>query len=395
MTPLQGVLAINKPLGITSAQVIRDLQNHITPSKTFAATLAAQQPVYDKRNAPRKRSRKQKLSEKQIKAGHGGTLDPAASGVLVIGLGNGTKRLGDFIRCTKSYETVVLFGAKTDTYDSECGEINMAPYEHVTREAVDKALESFKGEFMQRPPVFSALRIGGKRSYDLAREGNATHEMVQRPVVVVKLEVLDWMPGGTHEFQWPTPKPKSQDEGGAKRRKNNDKSREPPLVQEQTETETLANAATTAATVQAEQVETEAPSSALTTKTDSRDIKTEEEEPLMTSAISEAAAPDDQKPKDAANDSQTKCPAPAVRLRMTVNSGFYVRSLCYDLGEAVGSAAFMAALVRTRQQDFELGKNVFDYSDLEKGEDVWGPSMTKLLHQWNAKSDNAHPTSDT
>jgi len=67
---------------------------------------------------------------------------------------------------------------------------------------------------------------------------------------------------------------------------------------------------------------------------------------------------------------------------MTVSSGFYVRSLCHDLGAELKSLAFMASLARTRQSEFELGKNVLEYDDLALGEDVWGPKVTSMLEQW-------------
>ena len=77
---------------------------------------------------------------------------------------------------------------------------------------------------------------------------------------------------------------------------------------------------------------------------------------------------------------------PAVKLRMTVTSGFYVRSLSHDLGEAVGSLACMSELVRTRQGDFEMGRNVMEYEELDKGEDVWGPQVEKLLEEWEGRN---------
>jgi tRNA pseudouridine55 synthase len=67
---------------------------------------------------------------------------------------------------------------------------------------------------------------------------------------------------------------------------------------------------------------------------------------------------------------------------MTVTSGFYVRSLCHDLGAAVGSLGCMAALVRSRQGDFELGKNVFEYADLAQGEEHWAPKVRQMLDDW-------------
>jgi tRNA pseudouridine55 synthase len=77
---------------------------------------------------------------------------------------------------------------------------------------------------------------------------------------------------------------------------------------------------------------------------------------------------------------------------MTVTSGFYVRSLCHDLGAAVGSAALMAELERTRQGQFELGKNVLEYSDLAKGESVWGPKVESMLDDWYEKEEKPQNT---
>ena len=75
---------------------------------------------------------------------------------------------------------------------------------------------------------------------------------------------------------------------------------------------------------------------------------------------------------------------------MTVTSGFYVRSLCHDLGHAIGSLGIMAKLVRTRQGPFELGANVLPYEDLKEGEDVWGPKVKAMLATWEKE----HPRTD-
>lgn len=76
---------------------------------------------------------------------------------------------------------------------------------------------------------------------------------------------------------------------------------------------------------------------------------------------------------------------------MTVTSGFYVRSLCHDLGAAVGSLGLMASLVRSRQGEFELGKNVLAYEDLEKGEDRWAPQVQQMLDNWTPKPAGDRP----
>ena len=85
--------------------------------------------------------------------GHGGTLDPLASGVVVVGVGSGTKNLGDFLGGWKEYEATCVFGIVTDTYDAEGKILRRAPTAQVTREAVKQALESFMGEIQQRPPM--------------------------------------------------------------------------------------------------------------------------------------------------------------------------------------------------------------------------------------------------
>ena len=115
------------------------------------------------------------------------------------------------MECTKSYETVVLFGAETDSYDSVGRVVGRKGYEHVTRGAVEEALGNFRGRIMQRPPVFSALRVRGKRLYEYAREGKEVPvEIQEREVEVEKVEVVEWMEGKTHQYHWPT----EEGEGG-------------------------------------------------------------------------------------------------------------------------------------------------------------------------------------
>ncbi len=127
------------------------------------------------------------------KVGHGGTLDPLASGVLPICLGRAT-RVSEFLaESSKTYRAVVAFGAATDTYDAEgtvTEEINAS---HLTRETVEEALGPFRGIIMQEPPMYSALKHEGKRLYELAREG-ITVERPKRETAVHKLEIVSWDP---------------------------------------------------------------------------------------------------------------------------------------------------------------------------------------------------------
>jgi tRNA pseudouridine55 synthase len=153
--PLEGLLAINKPTGISSAEALRRLQKLFKPSSIFAATLQAEKEKREQESHnQRNRRKKQSAKRVDVKIGHGGTLDPMASGVLIAGIGAGTKKLQDFLVCTKTYEATAMFGAGTDTYDSEGKVIAWANWEGITREKVEEALGQFRGDIMQKPPMW-------------------------------------------------------------------------------------------------------------------------------------------------------------------------------------------------------------------------------------------------
>ncbi|KAK5119005.1 hypothetical protein LTR62_000216 [Meristemomyces frigidus] len=396
----EGVFAIHKPSAITSAQVIRDVQRHFNPSTLFAPWMKAEQSRKDAESHNQKnkrRSWKQKQAS-QVKIGHGGTLDPLATGVLILGVGSGTKALHGFLECTKSYETVVLFGTATDTYDNEGKIVARQPYEHVTREAVEQALEKFRGDIMQKPPIYSALRVQGKRLYEYAREGKEVPvEIKERPLKVEDLEVLEWYEGGSHEWKWPEQEAEAEDKvvaqkimgvetaggdeqgstGGAKRKREVEDTVDGPATNDVSAKRTKNSA----------EPEPSLTADATLPKPDTvpEETLTSTAEPpappLSTTTTSEPTAP----PAPTTTTATSPCPAPAVRLRMTVTSGFYVRSLAHDLGAALGSLGIMASLVRTRQGEFELGKNVLPYDDLAKGEDVWAPKVERMLDDWQEK----------
>jgi len=121
----------------------------------------------------------------------------------VVGVGKGTKRLNDFLDCTKEYRTTCLLGCETDTYDSEGARIRTAPWRHVTREKLEDALVQFRGEIQQAPPIFSALKMDGMPLYDYARKGIPLPRPIEkRPVTVHSLELVDWK-GSDHSYRWP------------------------------------------------------------------------------------------------------------------------------------------------------------------------------------------------
>jgi tRNA pseudouridine55 synthase len=127
------------------------------------------------------------------KVGHAGTLDPMATGVLVLCMGAAT-RLSDYVmHATKQYQAQVRLGATTDTYDAE-GEITAEhDSSHITRETVEQAITDFRGDIEQVPPMYSAIKQEGKKLYELARAGQ-TVERPPRPVRIDSLHMTDWSP---------------------------------------------------------------------------------------------------------------------------------------------------------------------------------------------------------
>ncbi len=121
--------------------------------------------------------------------GHAGTLDPLATGLLIVCCGKATKTIESYQDQEKVYETVVRLGATTATYDSEQPEQNVQDVDHLQPEAIAAAVQSFVGEIDQLPPMYSARKVGGKRLYELARKGQEVERSTRR-VVIHSIEVL-------------------------------------------------------------------------------------------------------------------------------------------------------------------------------------------------------------
>lgn len=377
---VEGVFAINKPPSITSAECLRQLQSHFNSSTLFAPLLAQERE--NRRNGYQKKSRGHKSRDPglQVKLGHGGTLDPLATGVLIVGVGAGTKSLSRFLECSKEYECAVLFGAATDTYDITGKVVARKSAAGVTKEKVRVALEKFKGAIMQVPPVFSALRVNGKRMYEYAREGREMPEVKARELSVESMELVEWL-DGQHEFGIPEAEAEEEEKAAARwllhldgdavhRREANGSLKRKRGGEE--------------AAASADEDVTAAKRSKSSPDTELSDHP----ETSQTIAESAAKAPAEtaDPPETSAYPSPSTLRPPAAKLHMTVSSGFYVRSLCHDLGAAVDSLGLMASLVRTRQGPFALGKNVLEYKDLEKGEEVWGRKVKGMLEEWMAEN---------
>ncbi len=130
------------------------------------------------------------MGGKKIKVGHAGTLDPLASGVLIICTGRATKRIEELQAGTKEYVATLRLGATTPSYDLEHEIDATYPTEHITEELVRETLTRFEGDIMQVPPVFSAVKVEGKRAYDLARKGRDV-ELKAKPLRIDEIELLD------------------------------------------------------------------------------------------------------------------------------------------------------------------------------------------------------------
>jgi tRNA pseudouridine55 synthase len=129
------------------------------------------------------------------KAGHAGTLDPLASGILPIALGEATKTVAWLMEAEKSYRFTIEFGTSTDTQDREGKVIGLSPVRPIKAD-IEAALATFIGNIQQVPPIYSAIKIAGERAYDLARDGE-TPEMVARPVFLRSATLID-MPDVDH-----------------------------------------------------------------------------------------------------------------------------------------------------------------------------------------------------
>lgn len=129
--------------------------------------------------------------KKNIKVGHAGTLDPLATGILLICLGKATKQAEALQGQPKEYIAKIRLGATTPCYDLEKEIDQLYPYEHITREAVEALLPKFLGEQEQIPPIFSAKLIDGTRAYEMARAG-AQVQMKPAVITIYQLELLDF-----------------------------------------------------------------------------------------------------------------------------------------------------------------------------------------------------------
>ncbi|MDR2835114.1 MAG: tRNA pseudouridine(55) synthase TruB [Bacteroidales bacterium] len=159
------IIVIDKPLTWTSFNVVNKVRNIIC----------------------------RKLQLKKMKVGHAGTLDPLATGVLVLASGKYTKLIEQIQAGEKVYDAVVCLGATTPSYDLETKIDQIFEYQHITLEMINEAVDKLRGVIMQSPPKYSALKIEGKHAYDLARKGKEVilekREIILSDIIIQKIEL--------------------------------------------------------------------------------------------------------------------------------------------------------------------------------------------------------------
>lgn len=159
------IIGIDKPLGWTSFDAVKRIRGAI----------------------------QRRLHVKKFKVGHAGTLDPLATGVLIVCTGRATRKISELQEGMKEYIAEVTLGATTPSFDLETEIDATFPYEHITREMIEGVLPGFTGRVMQVPPVFSAVKIDGKRAYSFARKGKDV-ELKAKPLEIRELELLEFNP---------------------------------------------------------------------------------------------------------------------------------------------------------------------------------------------------------
>jgi len=222
-----------------------------------------------------------KLGIKKLRVGHAGTLDPLATGVLIVCTGKATKQIDQIQASTKEYVATLKLGATTPSFDMETEEDATYPIDHITREKVEDVLQQFQGTIEQVPPVFSAVKVDGKPAYKMARKGKDV-KMKTKTLVIDEIELLSY---------------DIQDDA---------KSEKPQAIK----------------------------------------IKhADPEEALKMSDMSGQ---------------------PTITLRIVCSKGTYIRALARDIGEALGSGAYLTSLTRTRVGDYRIQ----DALDINEFEDI-------------------------
>jgi tRNA pseudouridine55 synthase len=165
------IIQINKPLGWSSFDVVKKMRGILNRSHNFTYEKGETVPKY------------------RIKIGHAGTLDPLATGLMIICTGKQTKNIDQLQAHNKEYTGTFFLGATTPGFDKELEADAHFPTGHITEELILEAAKKFIGTIQQIPPVFSAVKVNGKRSYKAARKGNMNAEPLPREITIHEFQI--------------------------------------------------------------------------------------------------------------------------------------------------------------------------------------------------------------
>lgn len=268
------VIAFDKPLTWTSFNLVKVVRNNLS----------------------------RRLGVKKLKVGHAGTLDPLASGVMIICTGKATKQIDQLQAGTKEYIATLRLGCTTPSFDAEHPVDATFPTSHITREAVLEALEKFKGSIWQVPPVYSACKVEGRRAFDYVRQGEEV-ELKAKELVIDEIELLD-----LHLPEQGIVSPKAEE--------------------------------------------------ILSTVRESVDIKAfGRRKQLLEDAEIASASLHEQ--------TEASEETPYLTIRVVCSKGTYIRALARDIGQALQSGAYLIGLRRTRVGDFHVDQ-CLQVKDVEK-----------------------------
>lgn len=253
MNPQQGcIFCFNKPYTLTSFRVVSRVRGILN----------------------------RRLGIRTLKVGHAGTLDPLATGVLIVCTGKATKEIDRLQAGTKEYIATMRLGATTPSFDRETEVDATYPTSHITRQQVEEVLKRFLGRIEQVPPSFSAVKVDGKRAFKLARQGEEV-ELKPKVLVIDEIELLD------------------------------------------------------------AQLDEPAPDAEMPGAVCIKNLSEEDQQALQSANTLHATMASRQQ-------------FPAITLRIVCSKGTYIRALARDIGEALGSGAYLTALCRTRIGEYTL-----------------------------------------
>ncbi|KAG7838712.1 hypothetical protein KL943_000788 [Ogataea angusta] len=334
-TLMDGIFAINKPSGVTSSNFLTRVNKIFNESEVFKPAL---DEIKKELHRTQPKGYKKKLRQLKVKMGHGGTLDPLASGVLIVGVGSGTKKLGGYLNgSVKVYEAEALFGGSTTTGDSEGQLLTISGVDHITKEKVELLKKMFVGHLQQTPPIFSALKMEGMPLYEYARRGLPLPRKIEpREVQVYELDLKDDCLSTDHPYEFL--KSEVDEDGTA-------------LVDKLSGNPTL------------------------------NDHKVSFSKEYMELCNQDESLSRECEPLRTVKELPDGFKAPLLHFTSKVSSGTYIRSLISDMGRAVGSSAYMVKLIRRNQAEWDLEKNVFDIEDFEQDAKIWGLVLAKVFKE--------------